>query len=317
MNSRVVALLYAASLTTWCVAGCGGDDTATRDSGVDASHDADVDTSHDADVDASHDVDVDASLDADADTDAGSPPPSGHVLISELVVAPDESEFFELWNPTDAAVELSDYHVADNSAYTRYATGVPWAPVETGGTDFLVRFPAGSSIAPSETLVVAMSTGFEAAFGRCPDFVVSPTGSALPCGTSSVPAMLVPPNGGVGTNVTFSNARELLVLFVWNGVAGHAVQDVDYVTWGTEWDDNSRVDKTGIAGYVADTPRAEQTAAPAPGANESIGRCSADETGESGSSGNGLTGHDETGESLNTTFRILSTPSPGVVNVCP
>jgi hypothetical protein len=308
MTSRAVALVVAASLTAWCVAGCGGDAAAARDGGVDASHDAD--TSQDADP--SHD----AGIPQDADTDAG-PPPGGHLLISELVVAPDESEFVEIWNPTDAAVELTDFHLADNSAYTRYATGVPWAPVETGGTDLLVRFPAGSSIAPGAVLVVAMNPGFEAAFGRCPDFIVSSTGAALPCGAGSVPAMLVPANGGVGANASFSNAREMLVLFVWDGVAGHAVQDVDYVTWGTAWDDDSRVDKTGVAGYAADTPRAGQTPAPAPGVNESIGRCTADETGETGSAGNGLTGHDETGESLSTTFKIFSTPSPGVVNVCP
>lgn len=319
---RWLVLSYAA-LIACGIAGCGG---GTRrppqdggaDAALDAGADATVDAGDDAsiDADAGADASVDAAVDAAADADVP-PPPGEHLLFSELVVIPTGSEFFELWNPTASAVDLSAYHVADNSAYTRYATGVPWAPVETAGTDFLVRFPAGATIAPDARLVVAMNPGFEAAFGRCPDFVVSATGTALSCTTGSVPAMLIPANGGVGATATLSNDREMLVLFVWTGVAGDLVEDVDYLTWGTTFDDASRVDKTAIAGYAADTARAAQTGAIAPVLNESIGRCGAIETGEPSASGNGLSGHDETGERLDTAFSSFTTPSPGVANVCP
>jgi hypothetical protein len=257
--------------------------------------------------------------------DDGSTPATDHVLISEVGIEPGGAEFVELWNPTSADVDLSDYYLADNSAYHALTTG-PWAPGGTPGTDFLVRFPAGTTLAAGAVLVVASepaqgNDGFAQIFGSCPTFTMNATGAALSCNGGNVPAMTVPPNGSVGANAgaLFSNDREMIVLFTWDGSA-NTVKDVDYVTWGTNFDDNTRIDKTGISGYQPDTARnlqkpANQGVAGDGGASLSIERCSA-ESAETQTGGNGLTGHDETSEDMTTAFVSQASPSPGTKNSC-
>ncbi|APR79955.1 Hypothetical protein A7982_05302 [Minicystis rosea] len=93
------------------------------------------------------------------------------------------------------------------------------------------------------------------------------------------------------------------------------VKDVDYVTWGTTFDDATRVDKTSVAGYQPDTTRASQKSAAAPGTFQSIERCTL-ESGEKQSGGNGITGQDVTSEALDTSFVVQATPTPGVKNAC-
>jgi len=292
----------------------GDTDTDTdADSDVDADGDTDTDVDGDGDGDADSDVDGDTDADADAD---GPGPEGDHLLISELVVTPTEFEFFEIWNPTAASVDLDDYYVADNSAYARFATGVPWAPDETPGSDFLVGFPTGTTIGSGERLVVAMNDSFESTYSACPDFVVSDGGTGVACGTATVPAMVEPTNGGAGDSATLSNSREMLVLFYWDGDTSHVVEDVDYVTWGTDYDDATRVDKTSLTGYAADTARTDQDPATPPASTEAIGRCDAAEPGEASTGGNGMDGHDETSEDLGTSFRTLTSPSPGADNTC-
>ncbi len=188
--------------------------------------------------------------------DAGTP--ADHVLISEVGIQPGGAEFVEIYNPTSAAVDLSDYYLADNSAYYKITAG-PWNPSGTPGTDFLAQFPSGTSIPAGGVLVVASepasgNDGFETIFGSCPDFTLNSTGAALSCGGGSVPAMTIPTNGSVGSSAgaLISNEREMIVLFSWDGSAS-TVKDVDYVTWGTTFDANTRIDKTGQAGYQNDT----------------------------------------------------------------
>jgi hypothetical protein len=95
------------------------------------------------------------------------------------------------------------------------------------------------------------------------------------------------------------------------------VEDVDYVTWGVMFDPATRVDKTGIAGYVADTASASQKPAVAPPPTQSIERCGPTlEQGEKSFGGNGITGHDETSEPLDASFKLQVKPTPGVKNTC-
>jgi hypothetical protein len=243
-----------------------------------------------------------------------------HVLISEVGILPATAEFVEIHNPTSAGVDLSNYYLADNSAYHKLTSG-PWDPQGTPGTDFLVRFPSGTSIGPGAVLVVAVNSAFEATFGKCPDYYVNATGSAVTCNGNSVLAMLIPTNGSVGDQEgqLISNDREMIVLFTWDGSAT-TVRDVDYVVWGTGFDDNTRIDKTTVSGYQPDTQRSAQKPA-ALGlvdggtGNVSIERC-AIETGEKLDSGNGLTGHDETSEDFGASFSSQFTPSPGTKNSC-
>jgi hypothetical protein len=246
-----------------------------------------------------------------------------HVLISEVGILPQfpsAAEFVELYNPTSAAVDLTDYYLADNSAYHKLTTG-PWDPQGTEGTDFLVRFPAGTSIAAGAVLVVSLTADFETTFAKCPDLFANAAGTAVACGGGNVPAMLIPPNGSVGDKdgQLISNEREMVVLFTWNGSSA-TVQDVDYVVWGTAFDENTRIDKTGVAGYQPDTARNAQKPADlglveGGTGNLSLERCGI-EDGETLSGGNGLTGHDETSEDFGVSFSSQSNPSPGQKNSC-
>lgn len=254
----------------------------------------------------------------DAGRDAG-PPTGAHLLISEIVVTPGDAELIEIFNPTGATVDLSDYYISDNSAYWRMATGVPWAPMGTADTDFVARFPAGATIAPGAVRVIAASPNYALAWSTCPDFYLSSTGTGVTCGGSSVPAMRVPANGSVGATFgsLITNSREMVILFRWSGSTAAPVFDVDYVTWGPTFGDDTRVDKTGITGYLPDTARASQVPAPAPDtAGQSVERCGV-EVGERATGGNGVVGHDETSEQLGTSFRIQATPTPGRASSCP
>lgn len=260
----------------------------------------------------------------DAGTDGGGSP-ADHLVISEIGIEPGAAEFIELYNPTGAEVDLSNYYLADNSAYHKLTSG-PWNPQGTAGTDFLVRFPAGAKLAAGAVLVVVPenATGnptFEATFGKCPTYTLNAKGAALSCASKSVPAMTIPANGSVGdkAGTLLTNDREMVVLFRWDGAATK-VEDVDYVTWGTNFDDNTRIDKSGVAGYKPDTARtAQKPANPGMagdgGASLAIERCALDKS-EKLSGGNGVTGHDETSEDLGSSFKSTAAPSPGTKNTC-
>lgn len=248
-------------------------------------------------------------------------------MISEVCILGDSGEFIELWNPTSQEVDLSDYYVADNSAYYKLTSG-PWNPTQTAGTDFLVRFPAGTKLAAGGVLVIgANPAGFETEYGKCPTLYLNTAAAPVTCGGNPVPAMLIPPNGSLGDKFgsLLSNNREMIILFSWDGSAS-TVKDVDYVTWGDQFDDDTRMDKTGVAGYQGDTARASQKGAPTGfvpdagvpdggGANLSIERCTI-ESSEKLSGGNGLTGHDETSEDFSASFKASQSPTPGVKATC-
>lgn len=236
-------------------------------------------------------------------------------MISEIGVQPAGGEFIEIYNAGTTSVDLSNYYLSDNSGYHGIAAGMAWNPVTSNpGTDFLAQFPAGTSLAAGAAIVIAVSAPdtFEMHYTKCPDFVLSTT--AYTCTNGTAKAMVAPTNGGIGDTAGLSNDREMVVLFTWDGSAS-TVKDVDYVTWGTMFDDATRMDKTGVSGYQADTPRANQKGAVAPGLFASIERCTL-ETGETLSGGNGLTGHDETSEPLDTNFVVQATPTPGTKNAC-
>lgn len=239
-----------------------------------------------------------------------------HLVISEVGVAPAGGEFIEIYNPTAAEVDLSEYYLSDNSAYPSIAAGKPWAPVTSNpGTDFLAQFPAGTKLAGGAVVVVATSPTYEMQFSKCPDFILA--ASDLTCATGTAKAMIAPTNGGIGDTAGLSNDREMVILFHWAGAVNTPAEDVDYVTWGVMFEDATRVDKTGIAGYLADTARANQKPAIAPPATQSIERCGPTlEAGEKSAGGNGITGHDETSEPLDTNFKLQTKPTPGTKNTC-
>jgi hypothetical protein len=282
------------------------------DTGADARTDGGTDASA-ADAAAIGDAGRDAaSVAGDASVMAD------HLLISEIAAAPGTAEFFEIWNPTSAAIALDDYYVSDNATYYGIATAQSWnPPTSNPGTDFLVRFPAGASIPAGGVYTVALTRSFEATYGRCASAITDTTPFTCADGRSSAP-MIVPTNGGLDPThlgTLLSDAREMIVLFHWDGVAT-AVRDVDYVTWGATFDVGaSRVDKTGVAGYAPDTAAAAQHGTAAPTSGQSVVRCGG-EVGETTTGGNGLGGHDETSEHLDTAFGVVGAPTPGVHSGC-
>jgi hypothetical protein len=137
--------------------------------------------------------------------------PAQHVLISEVLYdapGPDDAEFIELVNPTRATIDISHYTLGD--AVNR--------------TDFedVRRFPAGTTLAPAATLVVATTaTAFRAEYGFDPDFEIVGTDAAVPDliddpGWGDPQALLQLANGG--DEVILRNAAE---------------QAVDVVTYGS------------------------------------------------------------------------------------
>jgi hypothetical protein len=226
------------------------------------------------------------------------------LILTEVVLAPSTSEFIEIANPTGAAVNLSNYYLSDSGAYFRTPTGT--ASVDS--TDFIVKFPAGASIPANGVITVALDTAgaFTTAYGVAPTFAL-PT--MTPVASSGVPSLT---NGG-----------EIVVLFSWDG-ASDTVRDVDIMLAGAATVGNAFVDKSGIA---VDGPDADMVGtaykpdartlspqATSPAAGKSTKR-TAKETGfQSGSTGNGVTGADETSENTAMTWdTAYSVPTPGTV----
>jgi hypothetical protein len=249
-------------------------------------------------------------------TDPCIPSAGGHVLIGEIATQPNEYDFIEIWNPGAATIPLQYYYLSDNAAYHGIAEGAPWMPMGTPETDFLIQFPPSREIKPDEVFVVELGTDFQKAFpGACPDFTVR---DGVTCNGNDVPKMVVPKNGGLGANAgaLLSGQGEMVMLFCWGGQLP-TVSDADYVLWDDDKTDaNTHADKTGVAGYVADTPKDQQKPAPKAPQQQSIGRCDASEPGEKTTGGNGIEGHDETSEDLGASFKILAAPSPGAKNTC-
>lgn len=244
----------------------------------------------------------------------GSSAEAEHLLISEIAVAPETGELIEIWNPTATEIDLTDYYLSDNSTYVSLASGGAWTPITNNpGTDFLARFPAGAKIPAGGVKVIGFDVGYEAAYGKCPDYYAG--AAPLACGGNMVPALLATENGSLLDTSNLSNAREMVVLFTWSGTLNDPLKDVDYVTWGDTFENGTRADKTGVNGYQADTAPASQKGAAAPPPTNSIERCAID-SGEKLTGGNGLTGHDETSEDLAASFKLTVAPSPGTKNGC-
>lgn len=230
-----------------------------------------------------------------------------HLLISEVAVAPDTSEFVEVHNPTSQHAPLDRYYLSDNATYHRLARNEDFQP-DSVTSDFLVRFPDGATLGPGQTAVVQLGTDVFQSFGACPDFAVTD----VECDQTAVATMTVPERGHLGTaGSLLGNANEMVVLFRIDSETG-VVDDVDYLSWGETFDDTSRIDKTGVAGYHLDTARGDQRASVSPDAHESVRRCSDAEADELQQGGNGLLGHDETSEDMSSAFVLTTGPNPGV-----
>lgn len=255
------------------------------------------------------------------------PVPTPDVLLSELVVTPTGGEFVEIYNPTSAAIDLSDIYLTDatfagdGSFYYNIVTG---ATAGGGGFgDFHARFPDGATIAPGEfqTVSLAGSDGFFAEHGIEPTYELFEDAVAA----DAIPDLREALPGSINNQGGLSNSGEVVILYNWDG-ASDLVQDIDYALWG---DAAEAVDKTGVSVdgpdgdaiesfYLADTAIASQDviAGGSHAGGNSFQRVDFDEGVETQSGGNGITGSDEMSEDLSVTWQELAT-TPGAAPPAP
>ena len=253
--------------------------------------------------------------------DPGDSPP--HLVLSEVCSQGTSNEFVEIYNPTDETVELTNFYLTDaiyapnQQYYWRITEGNPSGSTIGGGgySDFHARFPAGAELAPGEAITVGLvgSEEYDTAFGEDPDYELFEDGT----GADTVPDMLEVFAGSNTIseppyNSFLSNGGEIIILYYWDGVEAR-VWDIDVFMWGSNPD--ARFSKTGVPGYYADTPIAEQQSMTAEHVHgESWQRLDLEEGTEPETFGNGALGHDETGENLPQTWEVADV-TPGTYEV--
>lgn len=225
---------------------------------------------------------------------------TAHLLLTEICVTPDGSEFIEIYNPTSAAIDLSTYYVSNHGSYFKLPGGVPTLPL----AHFIVKFPAGSTIAAGGVITLATqgAAPFMTTYGAPPTYSITD-------GTVT----------GVMVNGTprLTDGGALVVLFQWDGTAG-LVKDVDIMITGNPSMTNVLVDKSGVmqmgATYATDTNTIPAQPS-APGIGQSTKRIKREDGQETqAGTGNGITGHDETSEHTDVTWDAsFGAPTPGSV----
>jgi hypothetical protein len=229
--------------------------------------------------------------------DAGGP--QNHLLLSEICLGPDGEEFVEIANPTSASVDLSHYYLANHGSYFKLPAGSPTLPLD----HFIVRFPAGATIAPAGVITVATlsASSFQSAFGVAPTYSIAD-------GTMTTIDM----PGGSTPHLTDTGA--FVVLFEWDGTTA-LVRDVDMMLAGNPVSPNTLISKSGYSqlgftyGMDANTIPSHQSNTPPLGASTKRLSLEAGHETQAGV-GNGLTGHDETSEQTGATWDQSNFGSP-------
>lgn len=239
-------------------------------------------------------VKMDAAIDSRGDG-GGS---TAHVVLNEVMLnSVTGGEFVEIMNPTSQAVDLTHYYLADIGEY--WTLPVNPTPVQQN-FDFVVQFPAASSLAAGAiaTISISSAASFMTAYGSAP--------------TYSLPTMI---QTDVGSTPTLTDGGEIIVLFQWDGTSS-LVKDVDLLLAGSPTAPNGLVSKSGMmqgtATYATDANTIAVQAS-APGLNLSTKRIATEAGHETqAGSGNGITGHDETSEDTSMTWDTAFTaPTPG------
>ncbi|MFA4922254.1 MAG: lamin tail domain-containing protein, partial [Candidatus Neomarinimicrobiota bacterium] len=154
-----------------------------------------------------------------------------HVVISEIVLQPGSSsasnaEYIKLYNPTDNAIDLSDYYLTDatDTANQKFYYNLPsesnyWSG---SGSDFIARFPQGYSLPAKGEIIIAATTtaAYQGYYGSAPDLAIKDDLRHAIDGQTT--------KGGAPAYL--DNSAETLVLFYWDG-SSTTVKDVDYILW--------------------------------------------------------------------------------------
>ncbi|HVY45329.1 MAG TPA: thrombospondin type 3 repeat-containing protein, partial [Minicystis sp.] len=278
--------------------------------------------------------------------------PPDKLLLKEVMAGPTPAEHVVIENPGATTVDLSNYWLADTGTYYTITTGGT-----AGSSDFIVRFPAGATIAAGATKVISIHSGIcyrtacadptspaVAFFGfqRSPDFEIAscPPNSGSthynchldpndPNSTdetddAAIPNMLVGMNGGsLGSSHGLTNSGEPVILFYWDGVSS-TVTDVDIVTYGSGNGNNGVPNKTGQTGYMTDAATGTPVPAYSPMApnNAFIFDCRISNVEAQTGNSNGINGTDETSENWSLTWGgaacdVDNDGIPDVVDNCP
>ena len=226
-----------------------------------------------------------------------------HVIFTEVVLTPSDGEYVEISNPTESAVDLTNYYLTDgtdiSSSKLYYNLPVEDNYWSGSSTDFICRFPNGYTLAPGAAIKISLrdNSAYESVYGQTPDIsldddMLSVSEDSDTKGNPGAPKL--------------HNSSETLILFYWDG-SSEIVKDVDYLIWG---DNSFAIDKSGVDGYLSDTPTSSQSLMPVHATNEKLVRLDkSSEGGEAQANGNGITGHDETSEPLADTWTTASLTS--------
>ena len=222
-----------------------------------------------------------------------------HLVFSEVVLTPSDGEYVKITNPTAIDIDMSDYYLTDatdgsGNAYYNLPSGSGyWSG---SGFDFICRFPAGYSLAAGTSMKVSLrdNESYVNTYGESADLSLNEDLLDAIDGSSTK---------GNASTPKLDNTSEILVLFYWDGTSA-TVKDVDYLLWGGN---SYGIDKSAVTGYQSDTPVSSQSFMAVHATNEKLIRAeNAGEGSESQSSGNGITGHDETSEPLSDTWITAS-----------
>tara|TARA_Y100001936_G_scaffold123006_1_gene120220 strand:- start:1134 stop:2573 length:1440 start_codon:yes stop_codon:yes gene_type:complete len=212
---------------------------------------------------------------------------ANHLIFNKICITPDEAEMIEIYNPTNESIDLSNYYLSDSDKYYQWINGE-----SIGNFDFLIKFPAGTSIASEGvyTITTQSSTDFFNFYAYEADISLIDTDFET---------------FEFGINPNLSNSQEMLILFYWDGDSS-IIQDVDYFLWG---DYDKGVSKTVDEGYpYNDTLLEDQifirNYSTADFSDSLYVRIDTNEYDENQNQGNGITGHDETSENLIASWSI-------------
>ena len=226
-----------------------------------------------------------------------------HVVFTEVVLTPSDGEYVEISNPTESGVDLTNYYLTDgtdiSSSKLYYNLPIEDNYWSGSSTDFICRFPNGYTLAPGAAIKISLrdNSAYESVYGQIPDIsldddMLSVSEDSDTKGNPNAPKL--------------HNSSETLILFYWDGSSA-IVKDVDYLIWGNN---SFSIDKSGVDGYLSDTPASSQSLMPIHATNEKLVRLDKSSEGmESQASGNGITGHDETSEPLADTWIVASLTS--------
>ena len=263
------------------------------------------------------------------------PPAADHLLLTEIVwssgtTTVNGASFIEVHNPTPNSVDISTYYLTDANQSTisggyQDLPGLPGNGSDLGLAndlfDFVIRFPAGSTLASGATVTVAMDgAGYAAAYGKDADYCLDgQTGTTQQMDVFQYATRTFAPTPPAAGTSVWHWTGEKIALFTWDG-ASDLVQDVDIVQVEGIIA-AGKTDKTGISidgpdadtapsTYQADTPAAQQAEIARAGALITQ-RMDLLETGEVKTAGNGISGNDETSEPLDQTWVTAATATPG------